>query len=46
MEIPFFESSVDPGLLIEGPNVLAVEIHQISLTSSDISFDLELINPL
>ena len=28
--------------LVNGTNVLAVEIHQINLTSSDISFDLEL----
>lgn len=32
----------DPGLLRNGENVLAVEIHQNSKTSSDISFDLEL----
>ncbi len=38
----FHETSVDPGLLVNGTNVLAVEIHQINLTSSDISFDLEL----
>jgi hypothetical protein len=30
------------GLLVNGPNVLAVEIHQVSQVSSDISFDLEL----
>ena len=29
-------------LLVEGVNVLAVEIHQVSSGSSDISFDLEL----
>ncbi len=33
---------VDPGLLEPGDNLLAVEIHQRTLTSSDISFDLEL----
>ena len=33
---------IDPSLLVEGANVLAVEIHQTSVTSSDISFDLEL----
>ncbi|MGB2820835.1 MAG: lamin tail domain-containing protein, partial [Phycisphaerae bacterium] len=43
-ETTFFEHSVDPtGMLVEGENVLAVEIHQSSRTSSDISFDLELI---
>ncbi len=34
--------TVDPGLLATGTNVLAVEIHQSSPTSSDISFDLQL----
>ena len=38
----FYPSSVDPSLLINGTNVIAVEIHQSSGTSSDISFDLEL----
>jgi formylglycine-generating enzyme required for sulfatase activity len=38
----FFTTSVNPGLLVEGTNVLAVEIHQQSGTSSDISFDLYL----
>jgi hypothetical protein len=32
-----------PGDFVVGDNVLAVEVHQISVTSSDISFDLELI---
>jgi len=32
-----------PGLLVEGDNVLAVEVHQIHDHSTDISFDLELI---
>ena len=41
-ENAFFETSVDPGLLVNGTNVLAVEIHQRNLTSSDISFDLKL----
>ncbi len=34
--------TVSPALLIDGMNVLAVEIHQVNGTSSDISFDLEL----
>ena len=38
----FFESSVDPDLLVEGDNVFAVEIHQANATSSDISFDMQL----
>jgi uncharacterized delta-60 repeat protein len=35
--------SIDPGLLIEGKNLVAVEVHQVSRTSSDLSFDFELI---
>lgn len=31
---------LDPCLLVEGTNVLAVEVHQASRTSSDLSFDL------
>jgi hypothetical protein len=43
-ETAFFPFVVDPtGILLEGGNVLAVEIHQGAPTSSDISFDLELI---
>lgn len=33
---------IDPALLVAGENVLAVEVHQVNLTSSDASFDLEL----
>ena len=32
-----------PSVLVSGNNVIAVEIHQNSVTSTDISFDLELI---
>jgi hypothetical protein len=32
----------DPNLLVEGTNVLAVEVHQEAVTSSNLSFDLEL----
>jgi hypothetical protein len=39
----FSETFIDPRLLVDGTNVLAVEIHQSSPTSSDISFDLELV---
>jgi methionine-rich copper-binding protein CopC len=35
--------SFSPSAFISGNNVIAVEIHQNSVTSSDISFDLELI---
>jgi hypothetical protein len=37
------EFSFDPDLLVEGTNTLAVEIHQVSATSSDISFDAEVL---
>ncbi|MDB6155505.1 MAG: Mannosyl-glycoprotein endo-beta-N-acetylglucosaminidase [Chthoniobacteraceae bacterium] len=39
-ESAYLSGTVDPALLIEGNNVLAVEIHQSSADSSDISFDL------
>jgi hypothetical protein len=35
-------NAISPSLLVAGDNVVAVEIHQDSLTSSDISFDLML----
>ena len=41
-ETTFFEEDVDPSLLLTGTNVIAAEIHQINLTSSDLGFDLEL----
>ena len=31
----FFGRLIDPTLLIEGANVLAVEVHQVSMVSSD-----------
>ncbi len=39
----FFESFEDPSILVNGTNVLAVEVHQRNLTSSDVSFDLKLV---
>jgi hypothetical protein len=39
----FLGIRIDPSLLVEGANVLAVEVHQASASSSDISFDLELV---
>ena len=42
METTFFPFSVDPTLLVEGENVLAVELHQVSPTSSDTILDLTL----
>ena len=41
-EYIFSEFTVDASLLLTGTNIIAVEIHQSSSTSSDISFDLEL----
>jgi hypothetical protein len=41
-ETAFLTYSLSPGSLLTGRNLLAVEIHQSSSTSSDIGFDLEL----
>ncbi len=41
-ESTFFETAVDPALLVAGPNLLAVEVHQANSTSTDTSFDLDL----
>jgi hypothetical protein len=38
----YFEFSVDPALLVNGENVLAIEVHQVSAQSGDMSFDAEL----
>ncbi|HXG49736.1 MAG TPA: Ig-like domain-containing protein [Methylomirabilota bacterium] len=38
----FLSANLDPALLVVGPNVIAVEIHQQAVNSSDISFDLRL----
>jgi len=35
--------SINPRLLLNGTNTLAAEIHQSSVTSSNISFDLQLV---
>lgn len=42
-ESAYFTYEADPALLVEGTNTLAVEVHQASATSSDLSFDLRLI---
>lgn len=42
-EAAYYRLPVDAGLLREGRNVLAVEIHQAAPSSSDISFDLALV---
>jgi hypothetical protein len=41
-EATFYASPVNPGYLVLGTNVVAVEIHQSSGGSSDLSFDFEL----
>ncbi|HRZ35419.1 MAG TPA: lamin tail domain-containing protein [Candidatus Paceibacterota bacterium] len=41
-ESAIFTQSVTPARLREGPNVLAVEVHQASAGSTDLSFDLAL----
>ncbi len=38
----FYSTTISPALLLNGTNQLAVEIHQQSVTSSDVSFDLAL----
>lgn len=38
----YHENLIDPVLLVNGTNVLAVEIHQFAHYSTDISFNLEL----
>ena len=41
-----FPTNLNPAVLMTGNNVLAVEVHQSATTSSDVSFDFELIgNP-
>jgi len=41
-ETTFHVYQIDPTLLVNGKNVIAVEVHQASVTSSDLSFNLEL----
>ncbi len=42
-ELTFDPLTVDPAVLVAGTNVVAVEVHQASPTSSDVSFALELV---
>lgn len=39
----FFSGNYLPSLLLAGPNVLAAEVHQSSTSSSDVTFELELL---
>jgi hypothetical protein len=41
-EVRYFTNSVDPAILVNGANVLAVEIHQAGPGSSDMSFNVGL----
>jgi hypothetical protein len=41
-ESTFFDFTLNPGLLVNGNNSIAIEIHQSSANSSDISFDAQL----
>lgn len=41
-ESAFHQYIINPALLLPGANVIAVEIHQASVNSSDLSFDLAL----
>lgn len=42
-EIMFQDYFLDPALLVEGENIIAVEVHQSASNSSDLSFDLQLL---
>ncbi|MBM4002117.1 MAG: hypothetical protein FJ295_02355 [Planctomycetes bacterium] len=42
-ESHYFEISIDPMLLRAGGNLIAVEVHQVSAQSSDVSFQAELL---
>jgi len=42
-ESAFNSTNISPSVLVEGPNnIVAVEVHQQNLTSSDVRFDLQL----
>lgn len=43
VEDTWFSYPVNPALLINGTNTLAVEIHQAAVNDSDLSFDLQLV---
>jgi hypothetical protein len=42
-ETTYWSYSIDPALLQSGSNTLAVELHQASVDSSDLGFDLTLV---
>jgi hypothetical protein len=41
-ETTFFPTNVNPSVLVLGTNVIAAEVHQETITSSDVGFDLQL----
>jgi hypothetical protein len=41
-ETAWFTNRINPALLVEGANVMAVEVHQAGSSGSDLVFDLEL----
>ncbi len=41
-EDAFYEAELAPDGLVAGANIIAVEVHQVAVDSSDVSFDLEL----
>ena len=43
MEDTWFSYPINPALLVNGTNTLAVEIHQAALTDADLSFDMQLV---
>jgi hypothetical protein len=42
-ESNWYSYGINPGLFKAGENLVAVEVHQANVTSSDLSFDLELV---
>jgi hypothetical protein len=42
-ETTFFQQTLPPTLLVSGVNTIAVEVHQVNPSSSDLSFNLELL---
>jgi hypothetical protein len=42
-ESTYFSSDIDPTVLVGGVNLIAVEVHQVNASSSDVAFDLELV---
>src|SRR3990172_1713404 len=42
-ESTYVTTSLSPGVLVAGTNVIAVEVHQANGTSSDLTFNLELV---